>query len=876
LDDGERACRLKVAHPSVSISRTAPVMRLLRALLPIVIILPAHPLIAQRDSLPRAAGVRVDSIVPGPEDRAAASTVTELIRGRAAGLNVRESGGTVGAAPRLWIRGPSSVMLRNDPLVVVDGVRIVSDPDALTIGVGGAGTSRLEDIDPNDVQRVRVLRGPAATAVYGPEAAAGAIEITTRGAGPGGGPRFQAWSGLGARSDVTEYPANFARPGSSGTCPLQLEARAGCTPTGPIVSFNPLEEASPFRTGRSSLAGLALRGTAPGGIGYALSGGVEDAEGVLDRNHRELRSLRGSVGYQPVDGVRLALTAAHVRRETALPFGDQSQFGRIGAGLGGFAVDDPTSRGYRGIPLRDTFYHNTESVRHSTLGASAEWRTPLRWLSLGVHASRDQADADERSSLTRLIAGTPTTTRVGVELERARSTAGGRLTAAWSRWGALRGEATVGAERLGWTVQRVVDDGSTTLDSLRAEQPDVGVYLRSGVRWREAVALSVAVRRDEPSRTEQTQWSYSAGGEWALDREPWFPARIGVSGLRLRAAYGETERGLEARVGLPPGPCFDACPPQPRTETLAEREGGVDLELFRGAVSVGVTSYRRETRHLVGLLPVGLEGAPQFLSMGRLHNRGLEVQAGLRGGREDFVRWEVQAAGASNRNRVEADEDGFIPFSPAFGTANRHGRPLGSYFFRSVLRGEDRDGDGIIEVCTGTSVCEVQLSTEEEYLGSSLPDRLGSLAGTVRLGGAVSLYARADYQGGARLLDLTSNLRCTTRSNCRAAYDPATPPAEQARVVASLQGSRAGFVHDADFVRLREVAVTLSAPRRWTRRFGAAGVDLTVGGRNLAIWTDYPGLDPEVNAAGPEVTAAYDLNPQPPVRMWTTRVDVRF
>lgn len=851
-------------------------MRLLRALLPIVVILPTHPLVAQRESLAHDVGVRADSIVPGTEDRAAASTVTELIRGRAAGLNVRESGGTVGAAPRLWIRGPSSVMLGNDPLVVVDGIRIVSDPDALTIGVGGAGTSRLEDIDPNDVQRVRVLRGPAATAVYGPEGANGVIEITTRGTGPGGGPRFHAWSGLGARSDVAEYPANFARPGSSGICSLQLQARAGCTPSGPIQSFNPLEEASPFRTGRSAVAGVALRGTARGGgVGYALSGGVEDAEGVLDRNHRELRSLRGSVDFRPADGLRLALTAAHVRRETALPFGDQSQFGRIGAGLGGFAVDDPDSRGYRGIPVRDTFYHNTESVRHTTLGASAEWRTPLRWLSLGLHASRDQAYADELSSVTRVIAGNTVTTRRAVDLERARSTAGGRLTAAWSRWGALRGDATVGAERLGWTIRRVEDDGSATVDSLRSEQPDVGVYLRSGLQWREAVALSVALRRDEPSRTGQPQWSYSAGGQWALDREPWFPARTGISGLRLRAAYGETERGVEALVGLPPGPCMDACPPQPRTETLAEREAGVDFEMFRGAVSIGVTAYRRETRHLVGLLPVVLE-EPQYLAMGRLHNRGVEVQAGLRGGRGDFVRWEIQATGASNRNRVEADEDGLIPFSPAFGTVNRDGRPLGSYFFRQLLRGEDRDGDGIIEVCTGTSVCEVQLSTDDEYLGSSLPDLLGSLAGTLRLGGAASLYARADYQGGARLLDLTSNQRCTTRLNCRADFDPATPADEQARVVAAMQGSRAGFVHDADFVRLREVAVTVSAPRRWARRFGAAGVDLTVGGRNLAIWTDYPGLDPEVNAAGPEVTAAYDLNPQPPVRMWTTRVNVRF
>lgn len=858
-------------------------MRLLCALLPLLALLPA-PLAAQEvdtdhviccletpiDSLPGAVGVRRDSIRPEAQERAAASTVTELIRGRAAGLNVRESGGALGAAPRLWMRGPSSVLLRNDPLVVVDGVRIVSHPDALGINVGGAGTSRLEDIDPNDVLAVRVLHGPAATAVYGPEAAGGVIEIITHTVTPAPS-RAHAWTGVGSREDVAEYPANFTRLGSSGTCSLQLQARGNCIPSPELTSFNPLEQASPFRTGRSVTAGLALRGGhRRGATSYALSGSMEDAEGVLLTNEREMRSLRGSVTHRVLDQFRLTVTGAHVRRRTELPFGDQSPFGRLGAGLDGAAVDDERSRGYRQIGPVDDFYQNTESVRHTTLGASGLWQSPLSWLTVSLHAARDAADADEVSELTRAVPGQPGLFHRTVDVKRARSTAGAALAADWGLTGGLRMRSVAGAERLGWLLDRAQEDGSTARETLRDEQSDVGVYLRQGVEWRNTVVLHGAVRRDEPSRTRQPQWSYSAGGEWNVHTGPWFPRGWWIGELRLRAATGQTERGIEA-LATQVAPCTADCPARPRTESLAEREGGIDVGLFGGALSVGVTSYRRETRHLVGTVPQ----EPGFRSMGTLRNEGVEVQAGLRG-RAAFVAWEIEASGARNRNRVEADEDGFVPLSPAFGTANRHGRPLGSYFFRPILRAEDRDGDGILEVCTGTSVCEVQMGSEEAYVGSSLPERLGALAGTVRLGGVVSLYARADYQGGAHLLDLTGNLRCATRQNCRADYDPATTVEEQARVVAAMQGSRTGFVYDADFVRLREVAVTLSAPRRWTRRLGAAGVELTIGGRNLALWTDYPGPDPEVNAAGPEVTAAFDQYTQPPVRTWTTRVDVRF
>jgi hypothetical protein len=846
-------------------------MRLLR-ICPLLLAIPAAaPAAAQepafhppccnevhQDSLPVVPGVRLDTIVPGTEELAAASTVTELIRGRVAGLNVRESGGSIGAAPRLWIRGPASALLRNDPLVVVDGIRIVSDPDALSINVGGAGTSRLDDIDPNDVGEVRVLRGPAATALYGPEAAAGAIEITTR--GKVNGPRlFHAWSGLGTRQDVADYPANFTRGGSTGTCTLQLQARGNCTP-GVISSWSPLEQASPFRTGRSVNAGLAVRGTARNErMWYGFSGGWEDAEGVLRTSGREMRSLRGSVGLL-LPMARVIVTAAHVRRDTELPFGNSHLLGRIGAGLDGTAFDDPNTRGYRNVPARDDFYHNTEAVSHTTVGGEAVWQTWLGF-ALGVHAGLDRAGAAETSATTRVVPGLGSFER-RVDVQRMRSSVGARLTSQ------SLGSTVLGVERLGWTLDQEgrTNDAEPDL-SRRSEQSDIGVYAAQTLPLG-AFLLHGAVRRDEPSRTRQPQWSYSTGGEWAL-RGGMMPRG---SLLRLRAAFGRTERGVEALAGDPVSACTGECAAFPRTETLEETEGGIDVGLWNGAVSLGATAYRRDTENLVGVGGV----VPAFRSMGNLYNRGVEIQASARGGRPGLVQWEIEATGARNRNRVEADGDGFVPFSSVFGSANRHGSPLGSYFFRPILRYEDRDGDGIIEVCTGTSVCEVQLSAEEAFAGSALPERIGALAGTVRLGGILSLYARVDGERGARLLDLTNNARCAQRVNCQASYDPATPFADQARVVAAQQGSRTGFVYDADYVRLREVAVTLSAPRRWARRVGAAGVELTVGGRNLAIWTDYPGIDPEVSAAGPEVTAAYDFYSQPPVRTWTTRVDVRF
>jgi TonB-dependent SusC/RagA subfamily outer membrane receptor len=119
--------------------------------------------------------------VPEQVPQAAVTNLATVLSSRAAGVVVQEASGTTGSGARVRIRGANSVSLTNDPLIIVDGVRVNSEQDdaASSISVGGQVPSRLNDINPNEIEDIEVIRGPAAAALYGTAAANGVIQITT-------------------------------------------------------------------------------------------------------------------------------------------------------------------------------------------------------------------------------------------------------------------------------------------------------------------------------------------------------------------------------------------------------------------------------------------------------------------------------------------------------------------------------------------------------------------------------------------------------------------------------------------------------------------------------------------------------------------------
>jgi hypothetical protein len=100
--------------------------------------------------------------------------------------------------------------------------------------------------------------------------------------------------------------------------------------------------------------------------------------------------------------------------------------------------------------------------------------------------------------------------------------------------------------------------------------------------------------------------------------------------------------------------------------------------------------------------------------------------------------------------------------------------------------------------------------------------------------------------------------------------------ADQAAGIAALDGTDAGYIEDGSFWKIREIALTFSAPDQWAHRFGMSGMSLTLAGRNLGTWTKYKGLDPEINENGGLNFQTDEFLSQPPVRTYTARLDLHW
>ncbi len=123
------------------------------------------------------------------------SNVTSLIAFQSPGVSVASPRGEVGAGGTIRIRGASTLGLRSDPLVYIDGVRMNSAFGGPG-GDGGATVSRMNDINPEDIASIEIIKGPAAATLYGTEASAGVIQILTK-RGTQGAPRFEYTIGEG-------------------------------------------------------------------------------------------------------------------------------------------------------------------------------------------------------------------------------------------------------------------------------------------------------------------------------------------------------------------------------------------------------------------------------------------------------------------------------------------------------------------------------------------------------------------------------------------------------------------------------------------------------------------------------------------------------
>jgi TonB-linked SusC/RagA family outer membrane protein len=211
-------------------------------------------------------------------EQAPIQDMAALLTNRLPSVTVLPSAGTSGAGARVRIRGQASVSLSNEPIYYLDGVRMESGSNSLSVGTGGQSFSRINDINPEEIESIDVVKGPSAATLYGTQAANGVVRITTR-RGIAGRPRWNFYSEYGVINDNNTYPDNVFGWGTtlvpSGTVPagvirqcFNLSAAAGSCRQDSVTSFNVLQNQ------RTSFFGTGTRGQ----LGGQVSGGSETVQ----------------------------------------------------------------------------------------------------------------------------------------------------------------------------------------------------------------------------------------------------------------------------------------------------------------------------------------------------------------------------------------------------------------------------------------------------------------------------------------------------------------------------------------------------------------------------------------------------------------------
>ena len=867
----------------------------------------------QREKGVTVGRINVDSLPLAP-----VNNLSDVLSSRTAGVSVQEAGGATGAASRIRIRGSNSISLSNDPILIIDGVRVDNNSQSSRIGVGGQNPSRFNDINPDDIENIEVVKGPAASALYGTAAANGVIQVTTK-RGHSGKTQWNSFAEGGKIYEVTGYPANYEQLGDYGggqifPCPLPEQAAGNCTPTGSLSVFNPLENASPFRTGNRQKYGLSAAGGADKAT-YYLSGDVEREQGVYAPNLLERYNLRANVTGQVLDNFKVTVTSGYLHSLLGRPQNDNNSEGVVSGGLLGTAHDDAT-HGYYGVVPEDLYKLDThQNIDRFTNGFNAAWQV-LPWLSANGIAGIDWT---RRTDVFNVKPGIfpewfdPDAFKGQRQLDPFdifNYTANGNLTATYLPMPDLTTSTSLGVQwnrdythgitAFGETITPGI--GSLTganeffsIDEASTTNVTIGGYLSEQLGWRDKLFATAAVRTDRNSAFgADFGWVYypAVSLSWVVGEEGFFPQQQFVSSLRLRAAYGEsgqrpTFRNASTYFGAVTASVDGGDVPALvlrgtgnsllKPEKSGEFETGFDATFFRDAARLEFTYYNKNTTDaLVARRLAPSLGATnsRYDNIGKVQNSGIEMLLDTKVYTSNPVSFDFTLSGSTNKNKVVSLGKDITPIIFGLGAnTQRHqnGYPLGGYWQPPILGYNDVNKDGLL------SPDEVQVGDTGVYLGTPFPKREFSFRPRLTLMKNIEVSALFDYRGGFKLYNGSEDFRCSVFINCRAVNDPKTPLADQARAVADYAyGTVAGYIEDATFTKLREVAVVFRAPNDWAGRFGVNGLSLTLAGRNLATWTDYTGLDPEVTYAGASNFNQAEFLSQPAVRYYTARVNVNF
>ena len=798
------------------------------------------------------------------------SNVSNLIAGRMAGVSVSGSTGNSGSGSSIRLRGTTSVALSNQPLIYVDGVRTRSDEyprNGIFTGTTQRGAnaygSPLNDINPDDIDRIEVVKGAAAATLFGTDAAAGVIQIFTK-RGANGSARWQ-----------TQFNTGFNKLQKFGTDSV------------PLLFMDPF-----VREGVRYGMTAQVSGGAGASLRYLVSGGADNTQGVLPNDDEKKYLLRSNIDFLPVRKVAMSLSTGYTNNLISqTPAGNNAQ----GITLNAFRQN----RNYFGTANPDTIRRVLEQKLKSNIDrlimGTTITATPVTAFSSRFTIGFDRAAVENRNVRPY---GFPAVPLGVIQDQRWQNTT---LSTDWVNsyefdlGNATKITASAGTQYVNSLVSDVVGfsenfatpaDPTVASGSLKNADENQqrvitgGAFAQALAGFKDRYFLTIGARVDGNSAFGEDfgfQTYPKVSGSWVISEEGFWASALGS--LKLRAAYGAAGRAPGAFAAVQTwSPVGWGGQPAVRPnnfgnadlgpERTTELELGFDESALDGRLNVDFTWFNATTTDaLFNVRSIPTNG---FLNnvlknVGEMKKSGIEVA--ITGTVWDRPRLGIIAGLNVSTNNSEVVSLGG---APSFSVGNFgwviEGQPA------PVLRGKIIRNPDAVGVAPDTS--------SNYAFGPSQPTRIigGSLS--IRTWRNIQLSARGEYQGGAYINE-DASYQAISRSvlwpTCFGAYAKQTAQqpltVKETLTCVPANARQDMFIFKADFFKIRDITLTVPLGRAIPRTMSSS---LVFSAQNIFRHNyGMPIFDPEMSGNdgfNPTVRYISEHIPAPAVFLTSLRV----
>lgn len=670
-------------------------------------------------------------------------SVQNMLGGATPGVNLDFASGTVNAGTNIRIRGASSLSLNSNPVIYIDGIRVSNE----TVSKGGGHfdvgvsettpPSRLNDLNPQNIESIEVIKGPAAATLYGTQASNGVINIITK-SGQEGAPRFNV-EVSGGFNKLPEpapemFPTNYFRCQGSGDCQ-----------PGEIVPVNVLRHDKRvlgkdwFQWGPSQNYSASVSGGGEG-VRYYFSGSWGREEGVLPYNWQNKLNGRANMNWAPTGdlGVQLSMGFVDSRLRSWAP--NQPITVAINwscpapgceRNTGNPAALDGPMRGYLAY-LPDILQNKVfgwQEVRRPTASLQLTWN-PVGWLDQRLNVGGDFVETINSELYKPHERGSqnPGGEKEIQQQSERNITVDYAATGEVSPTDGLTFSTSTGLqfikEEQEWvwalgdqfsvpSLETIPAGATITADEGFVANKTFGVYVQEQISWQNRLFLTGAVRADDNSAFGEN-FDFvvypKISGSWVLSEESFMEDIGWLNEFKLRGAWGQSGQQPKAFAAVRrwrpvPGPGETGAlvrenigNPELQPETGSEIEVGFDAALFNQRLSLTFNAFRQERNDAIVEVPVkpsrGFPGI-QLRNIGSTLNKGIELSVQGRAIERDNVSLDLQGSFFANDSEI-TEMGGFGPFkiqgeNPTTGFSNQffvEDMPLAGFYLKRVLSAE--------------------------------------------------------------------------------------------------------------------------------------------------------------------------------------------